>query len=303
MTTNWLVNRPLIKDTPLEGIVVKAYGGFYYVLAGGEEWECSLRGRFRHEKQQVLVGDRVELIPRHGRAGVVEKVLPRTTVLVRPPVANVDQAVMVFALREPDPNPGLIDRFLIIASVNRIEPVLCFNKSDLDGDTRLEFIARYGQVFRVMVTSAKTGEGLDELRQALQGRVSVFAGPSGVGKSTMLNALIPGLRLKTGTISDKTKRGKHTTRHVELISLPAGGLVVDTPGFSSLDLPDMKLEELSRHFPEIAQLQGECYFTGCLHDQEPGCAVKEAVGSGLIKQSRHLQYLEFLYDLKERRRY
>ncbi|MDD4238916.1 MAG: ribosome small subunit-dependent GTPase A [Desulfotomaculaceae bacterium] len=287
----------------VEGIVVKAYGGFYYVLAGGKEWECSLRGRFRHEKQQVLVGDRVELIPRHGRAGVVEKVLPRSTVLVRPPVANVDQAVMVFALREPDPNPGLVDRFLIAASVNQIEPILCFNKSDLDDDTQFEFTARYGQSFRVLVTSAKTGEGLDQLRQELQGRVSVFAGPSGVGKSTMLNALIPGLKLKTGTISVKTKRGKHTTRHVELISLPEGGLVVDTPGFSSLDLPDMKQVDLASHFPEIAELHGECYFTGCLHDQEPNCAVKKAVESGAIQQSRYLQYLEFLNDLKERRRY
>jgi ribosome biogenesis GTPase len=210
---------------------------------------------------------------------------------------------MVFALRQPDPNPGLIERFLIAATVDQIEPLLCFNKSDLDGDTRHEFISRYGEQFRLLVTSARTGEGLDQLRQELQGRVSVFAGPSGVGKSTLLNAIIPGLWLKTGTISDKTKRGKHTTRHVELISLPAGGLVVDTPGFSSLDLPDMKEEDLAGHFPEMAKYQGECYFTGCLHDQEPGCAVKKAVESGVIQQTRHLQYLEFLSDLKGRKRY
>lgn len=287
----------------IKGIVVKAYGGFFYVLSEGKEWECSLRGRFRHEKQQVLVGDSVELIPRHGQAGVVDKILPRTTVLVRPPVANVDQAVMVFALKEPEPNPGLIDRFLIAASVNGIEPLICFNKSDLDGNTRLEFMARYGGLFRIVVTSAKNGEGLEELRQALQGKVSVFAGPSGVGKSTLLNALIPGLRLKTGTISDKTRRGKHTTRHVELINLPDGGLVVDTPGFSSLDLPDMKEGDLAGYFPEMDHLHGECYFTGCLHDQEPDCAVKNAVESGAIQQTRYLQYLEFLNDLRERRKY
>jgi ribosome biogenesis GTPase len=286
-----------------EGTVIKAYGGFYYVLSGGMEWECALRGRLRHEKKQVMVGDRVLFLPRDGKTGVIEEVLPRANALIRPPVANVDQALMVFALKEPEPNPGLIDRFLIIASVNGIEPILCFNKSDLDGDTRDELIARYINFYRVIATSTITGEGLEQLLETLQDRITVFAGPSGVGKSTIINALIPGVFLKTGMISDKTKRGKHTTRHVELINLPSGGLVADTPGFTSLELPDIKPEELAEHFPEIARLKGECYFSGCLHAQEPDCRVKQAVESGEIQSSRYQQYLEFLKILKERKIY
>lgn len=287
----------------MEGVVVKAYSGYYYVHDGRGEWECSLRGRFRHEKQQVLVGDRVELRPRHGQAGVIEKVLPRRSALVRPPVANVDQAVIVFAVREPDPNPGLLERFLITAAMNQIEPLICFNKVDLTKDGQVELVSRYRESYRVVVTSAKTGVGLNGLREGLRGRVSVFAGPSGVGKSTILNALLPDLKLKTGDLSDKLKRGKHTTRHVELISLPEGGLVADTPGFSSLDLPDLKPEELAGYFPEMEGYFGGCYFTGCLHYKEPNCAVKEAVEAGRIEESRYRQYLEFMQELMDRRRY
>jgi len=286
-----------------EGTVIKAFGGFYYVLSGGIEWECVLRGRLRHEKKQVMVGDRVLFLPRHGKTGVIEEILPRANALIRPPVANVDQALMVFALKEPEPNPGLIDRFLIIASVNGIEPILCLNKADLDGDIRDELIAGYRDSYRVIVTSTVSGEGLEQLREILQGKITVFAGPSGVGKSSIINALIPGLSLKTGMLSEKTKRGKHTTRHVELIRLPSGGLVADTPGFTSLELPDIKPEELAGHFPEIARLKGECYFSGCLHAQEPGCRVKEAVETGEIQSSRYQQYLEFLKVLKERKKY
>jgi len=291
------------RDTLMEGVVVRAYGGYYYVHDDRGEWACSLRGRFRHEKQQVLVGDRVELRPRHGHAGVIEKVLPRHTALIRPPVANVDQAVIVFAVREPDPNPGLLERFLITASMNQIEPLICFNKVDLTSDGQVELVSRYRESFRVVVTSAKTGIGLEGLREALKGRVSVFAGPSGVGKSTLLNTLLPDLKLKTGEISDKLKRGKHTTRHVELISLPEGGLVVDTPGFSSLDLPDLKPEELAGYFPEMEDYYGKCYFTGCMHHKEPGCAVKEAVEAGKIEEARYRQYLDFMEELMGRRRY
>jgi len=287
----------------VQGIVVKAYSGFYYVHDGRSEWECSLRGRFRHEKQQVLTGDRVELATRHDRAGVIVKVLPRRSVLLRPPVANVDQAVIIFSVQQPEPNPVLLDRLLITVSMNRVEPLICFNKIDLAADGGVELVARYQAVYRVVSTSAVTGAGLDRLRELLRGKVSVFAGPSGVGKSTILNAILPGLKLKTGEVSEKLKRGRHTTRHVELIALPEGGLVADTPGFSNLELPDIKPADLARYFPEMENYLGKCYFTGCLHDREPGCAVKEAVESGKLEESRYRQYLEFLQELKSRRRY
>lgn len=283
--------------------MVKAYSGHYYVYDGSCAWECSLRGRFRYEKQQVLVGDRVELAPGNGRTGVIVRVLSRRSVLFRPPVANVDQAVIIFAARDPAPNPVLLDRFLIMAAMYQIEPLICLNKTDLLQGSKVDFISSYKNNYQVFLTSAVNGMGLDRLREALTGKVSVLAGPSGVGKSTLLNALLPGLKLKTGTISDKLKRGKHTTRHVELIALPEGGLVADTPGFSSLDLPDIRLEDLGRFFPEMAGYDRQCYFSGCLHDKEPDCAVKKAVGSGKIEISRYERYLEFLHELRGRRRY
>jgi len=292
------------KENLVEGVVVRAYGGYYYVREGLREWVCSLRGRFRYEKQQVLVGDRVRLKPVRERTGVIEKVLPRRTVLVRPPVANVDQVTAVFAVKNPEPNPALLDRVLISAMMNNIDILICFNKVDLSGDfTANPLISRYLKNYRAVLTSAMTGKGLDRLKEMMQDRITVFAGPSGVGKSTILNELMPGLKLKTGAISVKLRRGKHTTRHVELISLPEGGLVADTPGFSSLDLPDLEPQELAGYFPEMEMYYGNCRFTGCLHNKEPGCAVKDAVKSGKIEETRYRQYLEFLQELMDRRRY
>ncbi len=290
-------------DNLVEGLVIKAYGGFYYVHDGEIEWECSLRGRLRHEKQQVLVGDRVGLMPGAEHRGVVEKVLPRRSSLKRPAVANVDQAVIVFSLREPDPSPGLLERFLISAGLNQIEPLICFNKVDLTNEAQVELVSRYRKTYLVVVTSARTGEGLERLREALAGKISVFAGPSGVGKSSILNTLMPGLGLRTGEVSAKLKGGRHTTRHVQLISLPEGGFVADTPGFTSLDLPDIKPEQLAHFFPEISGCDQGCYFAGCLHFKEPGCAVREAVEAGRIGEVRYRQYLEFLEELMNRRRY
>ena len=291
------------REKTVQGTVVKAYGGYFYVRSATRLWACASRGRFRYEKQEVLVGDQVEMLPRSKDAGLIVKVLPRYSRLTRPPVTNVDQVVLVFSLRQPDPNSGLLDRMLIAADINRIDPLICFNKLDLSRDDDLQLPARYQDLYPVVLASTVTGVGLDLLRQYLQGKLTVLAGPSGVGKSTILNALMPDLRLKTGDISHKLKRGRHTTRHVELIALSDGGLVADTPGFSSLDLPDMKTEELAAYFPEMEQYQGQCRFNGCLHDQEPGCAIKEALPDGVIEPSRYQQYIEFLHELKGRRRY
>jgi len=285
-----------------QGMVIKALSGFYYVQAGDRLWECASRGRFRYEKQQVLVGDQVEFIPRANGTGVIVKVLPRRVRLVRPPIANVDQAVIVISMTQPAPNPYLLDRLLLTVTINQIEALICFNKLDLCDKIDQELVDRYRGIYPVVLSSTVIGSGLTELGDYLQGKLSVFAGPSGVGKSTILNALFPELSLKTGSVSQKLKRGKHTTRHVELIPL-AGGWVADTPGFSTLELPDLKPEDLAAYFPEMDDYQGKCYYTGCLHDQEPKCAVKDALTSGAIEISRYRQYLDFLHELKDRRRY
>ncbi|MDQ0285773.1 ribosome biogenesis GTPase [Desulfofundulus luciae] len=288
-----------------EGTVVKAYGGHYYVASGEEIHDCVLRGRFRREKKQVLVGDRVtfRLLPQG--QGVIEEVHPRRTTLVRPPVANVDRALIVFAMKDPDPNTFLLDRFLIQAEHAGVGPAICFNKVDLGEDLSRDMIGAYRRAgYPVVCTSVLDGSGLDELRALLQGHITVLAGPSGVGKSSLLNAMVPGLNLKTGEISRKLGRGRHTTRHVELLCLPGGGLVADTPGFSSLYLPEMKREELGEFYPEFVARRDDCRFTGCLHFQEPDCAVKRAVEKGEISAFRYENYLQLLQEVMElERRY
>ncbi len=291
------------RDNLIEGIVVKAYGGFFYIHDGRDVRECTLRGRLRHRKQLVLVGDRVLMAPSNDKGGVVEDVLPRHSILTRPKVANVDQAVIIFSLREPEPNQGLLERFIIMAALNRILPIICFNKVDLAVGCQVEFVSSYRENYNVVVTSAKTGQGLSDLKAALNNKISVFAGPSGVGKSSILNSLIPGLKQKTGAVSTRLGTGRHTTRHIELIPLEEGGFVADTPGFSNLDLPNIKPEELAGLFPGISNYQTNCYFSGCLHYEEPGCSIKKAVEQGEIDEACYRQYLESLGQLMDRRRY
>ena len=292
----------------LEGTVIKGYGGFYYVKDNQRfVWECKPRGRFKLEKQQILVGDRVQIQTLNEKCGVVEKVLPRKTELVRPPVANIDRAIVVFALKSPEPDLNLLDRFILLAEAGKTEPVLCFNKADLLTidviNPILEIYIKIG--YQAIVTSTKTGEGLENLRDILKDHISVFAGPSGVGKSSLLNAVQPGLQLKTGDLSTKLQRGKHTTRHVELLEMDSGGYVTDTPGFSSLYLPQILKEELAAFFPEMDDYWDKCRFNGCIHNQEPDCAVKAAVASGDINKTRYEHYIGFLEELaaQERRLY
>ncbi|WP_273483249.1 ribosome small subunit-dependent GTPase A [Desulforamulus ruminis] len=290
-----------------EGVLIKAYGGFYYVKKGEEIWECSLRGKFRLGKNAAaLVGDRVKVTPVREKTGRIDEVLPRATELFRPAVANVEQAVLVFAVQNPEPNLTLLDRFLVLAESAGIQPLICLNKIDLlSGRRERHWLKLYRRIgYPTVTASSKTGEGVEALRQLLTGSTSVFAGPSGVGKSSLLNAVQPGWQLKTGEISHKLKRGKHTTRHVELLVLPSGGYVVDSPGFSSLDLPEMEREELSRYFPEMENFTEDCKFKGCLHNQEPQCGVKKAVEQGAIHKERYQNYLSFLQEvMQQERRY
>lgn len=292
-------------DVLAVGQVVRFHGGFYYVMSqeSGEIQECFCRGRLA--KERLLVGDYVVTCEATPGKRTIEEVLPRRTQLIRPPVANVDQSIIVFALHDPKPNFQLLDRFLLISAAASIEPIICFNKIDLVpvASYSKQIDAYSGAGYRTVVTSAKTGEGLEGLHAALVRRITVIAGPSGVGKSTLLNAILPGLQLKTGEISKKTRKGRHVTRLVQLFPLQDGGAVVDTPGFTHLNLPGLTAAMLANYFPEISRLSGECRFNDCLHKNEPDCAVQKAVGEGRIAAFRYRHYQNFLADLldKERR--
>lgn len=290
----------------VEGIIVKGIGGFYYVYDGNIVYECRARGAFRKEKTTPLVGDKVQIrISNEDNTGYVEKIYSRSNELIRPPVANVDQAIIVFAAKSPEPNLWLLDRFLLLASKQKLDVAVCFNKSDLASEEEIKVFAEIYQKSGIdtIFTSCKKDIGITDLRVKLKNKITVFAGPSGVGKSTLLNSIQPNLRLKTGDISAKTNRGKHTTRHVELLKLDVGGFVVDTPGFSSLELDFIAESELSVYFNEINNYNHLCKFTGCMHNMEPFCAVKEAVMSGKISESRYNNYLNFLQEIRNRRRY
>ncbi|WP_227766920.1 ribosome small subunit-dependent GTPase A [Zhaonella formicivorans] len=289
----------------LEGIILRGYSGFYYVWAEDVTYECSLRGRYRLKMQDFLPGDRVKILLVEGQnKGVIEEVLPRQTELVRPPVANVTQVVIVMALQSPDPDLVLLDRLLILAQEAGIRPVISFNKLDLAPEEVVADLNNLytGLGYKVILTSAKKGIGIIELKQELQGEVTVFAGPSGAGKSSLLNAVQPGLQLKTGEVGEKSRRGKHTTRHVALMPMENGGFVADAPGFSRLYLPELKREELAFYFPDFACFRNMCKFNTCLHHSEPQCAVRAALDKGLIDPRRYEHYIAFLQEViaKER---
>lgn len=291
----------------LEGKIVKGIGGFYYVRTDKGLYTCRARGLFRNEDMSPLIGDcvRIRISDEARSEGYVEEIKERKNQLLRPPVSNIDQAIIVFAVKDPKPNLWLLDKFLIEAEEQNIEAVICFNKADLLKEEKLDFFKEIYELagYRVILTSTEKHRGIDELRDVLKGRTSVFAGPSGVGKSTLLNAVQSNLSLETGAISRKTSRGKHTTRHTELMELELGGFVLDTPGFSSLDLSFLTEDNLQDHFREIRSYGCDCKFRGCRHYKEPGCNVKANVELGNIHQSRYDNYILFLKEIMERRKY
>lgn len=277
--------------------IIKALSGFYYVQTADGVVECRARGKMRREKVSPLVGDFVE-ISRQGAKGTVEQVLPRRNEFIRPAVANIDVLVVLASCAIPVTEPFLIDRVLAIAEKQHVPAIVCVNKDDLASGEKLAHIYRHAG-YPVFVTSAETGEGIDALREAISGKLAVFTGNSGVGKSSILNRLAPGLAVPVADVSEKLGRGRHTTRHIELYALGDGTYIGDTPGFSSFDTERMDLvrkEELQDVFPEFAPYIGRCQFPDCAHLKEPNCAVRAALASGEIEQTRYDSYVR-LYEL------
>ncbi|MGE5508739.1 MAG: ribosome small subunit-dependent GTPase A [Chitinophagales bacterium] len=291
-----------------EGVVVRGYGGFYYVLPAslaGEPVPCRVRGKLKRTAGRLLVGERVSYEPPEapGQEGVIEAHLPRRSELERPPIANVDQLVAVMSAAKPPPDLLQVDRLLCWAGSRGLSAAVCLNKADLLGEAEADALLRcYREAGRpALAVSARTGLHLGELAALLKGRISVLAGRSGSGKTSLTNRLVPGRHGRTGEVSRKLGQGRQTTRHVELIVLPEGGLLADTPGFSSVEELPLTPEEVAAQYPEWDDLAAGCRFRGCLHDQEPGCAVKAAVAEGALSADRHRRYLMLLKEARERR--
>ena len=285
----------------MEGIIIKALSGFYYVSDGDRTYECKARGNFRNSGVSPLVGDRVVFEPVNETEGIINTVLPRKNGLTRPPVANIDRLYIVSALENPAPNEFLIDKTAAFAEYRGIEPVIVFNKCDMGDFSRFEEIYKNAG-FEVYTVSALTGEGTEQLRLSLAGKVSAFCGNSGVGKSSILNLLFGEEKLETGEVSSKLGRGKHTTRHTELYALPSGGFVADTPGFSDLETygGDYEFKEnLIGCFRDLKKYAGLCKFSDCTHICEKGCAVIEALDNGLLETARYESYAALFNELKD----
>lgn len=291
----------------MTGKIIKGIAGFYYVHDGiSKVYECKARGVFRNRKIKPLVGDDVEIevLQEEERSGNIVDILERKNSLIRPAVANIDQAMVVFAVTDPEPNLNLLDRFLITMGIQNVPVILCFNKADLgtrDQEERLRTIYE-GAGYEVHIINALAG-GVSEIHEILRGKTTALAGPSGVGKSTLTNRIQPEAQMETGTISEKIRRGRHTTRHSELFFVERDTYVMDTPGFSSVFVEDLKPEELAEYFPEFEEYVSDCRFLGCVHVGERECGVKTAVASGKISESRYGNYRLIYEELKSKRRY
>ena len=292
----------------MQGKIVKGIAGFYYVhVVESGVYECKAKGIFRKDGVKPLVGDDVEIEITHEKdmEGNIIRILPRKNELIRQAVANIDQALVVFAVTKPRPHFNLLDRFLVMMESRHIPAVLCFNKTDIARDKEIAGLKDIYSAcgYPTVFTSAKEEDNIGELKKVLRGKTTAIAGPSGVGKSSLINLLQSEVKMETGNISAKIGRGKHTTRHSELIVLGEDSYIMDTPGFSSLYVSDLEKEELKYCFPEFAPFEGQCRFSGCGHIHEPGCAVKNAVEEGEIHRMRYENYVVIYSELQERKRY
>lgn len=288
----------------INGTIMKGIGGFYYVKCSTSEdvYACRARGKFRKEGLVPVVGDKVEIdvTDAQKKEGYVTRIFPRTNAFFRPPVSNIDLLLVTFAAKDPEPALDLIDKLTVTAISQGVSCAICINKTDLDRKTAEEIAAEYRLAgFPVLICSALDGEGIDDLKSLLKDKITALAGSSGVGKSSLLNAMGEDFVLETGSVSEKIKRGKHTTRHTELFPLSFGGFVFDTPGFGSFEVEKRKASDLASLFPEIAANAGECRFPGCSHISEPDCSVKEALEKGKIGKNRYASYCALYETLKD----
>lgn len=292
----------------MQGKIIRGIAGFYYIhVPEIGILECKAKGIFRKNKLKPLVGDFVEvsILDEENKKGNIDEVLERKNELIRPAVANIDQALVIFAIKKPEPNLNLLDRFLIMMEQKDIPCVLVFNKSDLATEEEKETLRAIYQNSgcKILFISAKQNQGIEEIRNVLEGKTSTVAGPSGVGKSSLINQLQSGISMETGSISEKIERGKHTTRHTEFIPIGGDTFIMDTPGFSSLAVFDMEKEELEQFYPEFDDYRDTCRFNGCSHTHEPGCSVKEAIEEGKISKERYENYRLIYEELKNRKKY
>lgn len=292
----------------MRGKIVKGIAGFYYVHVPGKgTFECKAKGVFRKDKKKPLVGDDVEIqiLDEEKRLGNISQILERKSELIRPAVANIDQALVIFSIVKPQPNFNLLDRFLIMMKQQGIPCVICFNKADIDGAGEG---SSYEDIYRkcgyqTLCVSAKEKRGIEAIKEILSGKTTTVAGPSGVGKSSLINTLQSGIQMETGDISTKIERGKHTTRHSELIAIEDNTYILDTPGFSSLELFDMEKEDLAKYYPEFDKYECYCKFGGCAHISEPVCGIKEAVADGELSALRYENYKLLYEELKNKKKY
>ena len=292
----------------MTGKIIKGISGFYYVyVEGAGLYECKAKGAFRKQKIKPLVGDNVEIavIDEANKLGNVEKILPRKNELIRPAVSNIDMALVIFASAKPDPNFNLLDRFLCMMEYQKVPVTICFNKIDLVDKEKLKEYSRIYEPagYNVIFTCTKTKEGLGSIRSLLEGKTTTVAGSSGVGKSSIINCLQSDITMETGTISEKIERGKHTTRHSEIIPVSHDTYIMDTPGFSSMDVPGFEKEDLWTCYPEFVRHEPYCRFIGCSHINEPDCGVKAAVEDGEISPVRYENYKLLYEELKNRHKY
>ncbi|MBQ6812073.1 MAG: ribosome small subunit-dependent GTPase A [Agathobacter sp.] len=292
----------------MQGKIVKGISGFYYVhVVGTGIYECKAKGAFRNQKIKPLVGDNVEIavIDEEKKKGNVEEILPRKNELIRPAVSNIDMALVIFAAAKPDPNFNLLDRFLCMMEYQHVPVTICFNKCDLvteEEKKALEDIYKPAG-YDIIFTSAKQGINLEGLKTLLKGKTTTVAGPSGVGKSSLINQLQDSVYMETGNISEKIERGKHTTRHSEIIPLGNDAYIMDTPGFSSMDMPGFEKEDLWTCYPEFLPHEPYCKFQGCSHISEPNCGVKEALAEGKISPVRYENYKLLYEEMKQIKKY